>query len=147
MLDTQTQRLLQEIIRREGQSFLLYTHDSFPWTQSEGEPALERLQRLIAAERAALTALGRYLLRQKVPLPFLGSYPMNFTSFNFQSLDYLLPKLIDAEKHLLADLERDLASVPDAGARTELTKLAELKRQHLAELSALTSAKLQPAGV
>ena len=137
MLDTQTQALLQEVFRREGQSFLLYIHDAFPWTASEGEPALERLQRLIESERGAVTALGRYLLRQRVPLPFLGSFPMNFTSFNFQSLAYLVPKLIDAEKRLLADLERDLTRVPDVGARAELTKLADLKRRHLQELSVL----------
>lgn len=147
MLDTQTQALLQEVFRREGQSFLLYTHDSFPWTQSEGEPALERLHALIASEREALTALGRYLLRQKVPLPFLGSYPMSFTSFNFLSLQHLVPKLIDEQTHRLADLERDRASIPDAGARAELTKLADLKRRHLEELGGLPTVSPQPAGV
>ena len=137
MFDTQTQALLQEVFRREGQSFLLYIHDAFPWTASEGGAALARLHRLIAAERAAVTALGRYLLRHKVQLPFLGSFPMSFTSFNFQSLDYLVPKLIDAEKVLVSDLERDLASIPDPSARMELTKLLDLKRRHVEELSVL----------
>ncbi len=137
MFDTQTQARLQEIFRRESQSFLLYIHDAFPWTASEGVPALERLQRLIVSERGAVTGLGRYLLRNKVPLPVLGTYPMNFTSFNFQSLDSLAPRLIDAEKHLLAELEHDLTSVPDARAKAELTKLADLKRMHLAELGVL----------
>src|SRR5260370_32290861 len=137
VLDTKTQALLQEIFRREGQSFLLYVHDSFPWTTSAGEPALQRLRQLIAAERAALTALGRFLARHRVPLPFLGSYPSNFLSFNFVSLDHLMPRLVDAEKRLLADLERDLASGSDAVARAELTKLVELKRHNLKELGAL----------
>ena len=137
MFDTQTQALLQEIFRREGQSFLLYIHDSFPWTTSVGEPARERVQRLISSERAAVTALGRYLLRHKVPVPFVGSFPMSFTSWNYLSLEHLLPKLVAAQKRLLADLERDLASVPDAGAKAELTKLTELKRLHLGELGAL----------
>ena len=137
MLDAQTQALLQEVFRREGQSFLLYVHDAFPWTTAEGGPALARLQRLIESERAALAALGRYLVRRQVPLPFVGAYPTRYTSFNYQSLDSLVPKLVDAAKRLLADLERDLASVPDAGARAELTKLAELKGRNLRELGAL----------
>jgi hypothetical protein len=134
VFDTQTQALLQVVFRREGQSFLLYIHDAFPWTESEGEPALERLQRLIVAERDAVNALGRYLLRNRVPLPFLGTYPMSFTSCNFLSLGYVVPKLLEAEKSLHSGLERDLASVPDVGAKGELKKLADLKRAHLEEL-------------
>jgi hypothetical protein len=72
---------------------------------------------------------------------------MNFTSFNFVSLDYLVPKLIAEQKHLLAALERDLGSVPDAGAKAELTKLAELKRLHLEELGVLLSGTPQPVAV
>ena len=134
MFDTQTQALLQEIFRREGQSFLNYIHDAFPWTSSEGLLTLERLQRLSDSERTALAALGRFLLRQRVPVPFLGSFPMNFTSFNFMSLESLIPKLIDAQKQLLSDLERDLAHIADPVAKAELTKLADLKRLHLEEL-------------
>jgi hypothetical protein len=144
VLDTKTQALLQEIFRREGQSFLLYVYDSFPWTTSQGEPALRRLRELIAAERAALTALGRFLMRHRVPLPFVGSYPVSFTSFNFMSLDHLVPRVIDAERRLLADLERDLGSVSDPAARAELTKLADLKRQNLKELGALMPLAHQP---
>jgi hypothetical protein len=145
VFDTQTQAVLQEVFRREGQSFLLYTHDSFPWTTSEEEPALERLQHLIASERNAWSWLGRFLLRNKVPLPILGTYPVNFTSFNFQTLDSLVPKLLDAEKHLLADLERDLPGVHDPAAKVELTKLADLKRRHMKELGGLLSAVPQTA--
>jgi hypothetical protein len=147
VLDTQTQALLQEVFRREGQSFLLYVHDAFPWTTAEGGPALVRLQRLIESEREALAALGRYLVRHQVPLPFVGAYPTRYTSFNYQSLESLVPKLIDAEKRLLADLERDLASVPDAAARAELGKLADLKRRHAAELDNLLKATPQPVSV
>jgi hypothetical protein len=137
VFDAKTQALLQEIFRRENQSFVLYVHDSFPWTTSEGEPALQKLQRLIGAERAAVTGLGRFLVRDRVPLPFVGSYPAGFTSFNFLALEALVPRLVDAEKRLLADLDRDLASISDPAAKSELTKLADLKRRNLKELAAL----------
>ena len=147
MFDTKTQALLQDIFRRESQSFLLYVHDAFPWTTSEGEPALERVQRVIKTERLAITALGRYLLRNRVPLPFVGSYPMSFTSFNFLSLRHLIPLLIDAEKRLLADLERDMASVPDPAVDAQLAKLADVKRQNLKELATLSSPVPEPVSV
>jgi hypothetical protein len=145
VFDTQTQAVLQEVFRREGHSFLLYTHDSFPWTTTEEEPALDRLQKLIESERDAWSALGRFLLRKRVMLPVLGTYPVNFTSFNFQSLDSLVPKLLTAAKQLLADLERDLPAVHDPAAKAELTKLADLKRQHIKELGGLLSALPQTA--
>ena len=76
-------------------------------------------------------------------MPWLGSFPSGFTTINFLSLTHILPRLIDFEKKSVADLERDLPVIGDAGARERLTKLLQQKREHLRELELL--AMPQPA--
>jgi hypothetical protein len=138
---------LQDIVRRETRSVLMYVGDAFPWTTSRGEPTLVRLRRLVTEEGRAIAALGQYLVRLHLPPPYTASYPSNFTTINFLALDYVLPRLVDFERSSLADLERDLSRITDAGARAEVEKLAAVKRLHLAELQELAAAQQpQPAG-
>jgi hypothetical protein len=147
VIDTTTQALLQEIVRRESRSVLIYVGAAFPWTTSRGEETLVRLRRLIADEGRAIAALGQYLVRRHLPPPYTASYPSSFTTINFLALDYVLPRLVEDERRSLTDLERDLPRITDAEARAEVDKLAAVKRRHLAELQALAAAQQpQPAG-
>jgi hypothetical protein len=146
VIDHATQALLQEIVRRESRSVLMYVGDAYPWTTSRGEERLGVLRRLIAEEGRAIAALGQYLVRRHLPPPYTASYPSSFTTINFLSLDYVLPRLAEFERQSLADLERDLPRVNDAGARAEVEKLAAVKRLHLGELDQLAAQQPQPAG-
>jgi hypothetical protein len=140
MLDSQTQNQLQELLQRESRSFLQYVRDSFPWITSEEKPALAQLQTLIEEERRATAALAKFLTRQRIPLPYLGSYPVTFTTLNFISLDHLLPILADSERRAITDLESDLASFADPECCHEVQKLLDLKRRHLKALETLAAA-------
>jgi hypothetical protein len=139
VIDPQTQALLQDIVGRESRSVLLYVHDAFPWTTAAEGETLLTLRRLIATEARAVAALGQYLVRRHLPPPLPGSYPSSYTTINFLALDYLLPRLADAAQRALADLERDLDSIADAEARTEVEKLAAVKRRNLAVLEELAA--------
>ncbi|MGH7168769.1 MAG: hypothetical protein ACRELG_00635, partial [Gemmataceae bacterium] len=75
MIDAHSQRLLQDVLRRESRSVLTYVAEAYPWTTSTRTKALMDLQQIIAAEREAVVDLGRFLVRQRVPLPYLPSYP------------------------------------------------------------------------
>src|SRR5262249_10626198 len=97
MLDATTRRRLQELLRRESRSFLQYISDSFPWTTFEEKDALARLQTVVEEERSANAALAKFLIRHRIPLPYLGPYPVAFTTLNFVSLDHLLPMLAESE--------------------------------------------------
>ena len=141
MLDATTQSRLQELLRRESRSFLLYSSDSFPWATAEEKEALTQLQALVEEERKAITALARFLARQRVPLPYLGSYPVAFTTQNFVSLDHLLPMLIDTERGAIGVLEEDLAHFTDTDCRREVHKLLDMKQQHVKTLEALAAAR------
>jgi hypothetical protein len=143
VIDPQTQALLQDILRRESRSVLMYVAEAYPWTTSTQTTALVTLQQLIAAEKEAVSHLGQFLVRHHVPLPFLPSYPAHFTTINFLALDYILPRLIEHERSSITDLERSLHAVKDSTARVEVEKLLDLKRRHLTQLEELTSAQPQ----
>ncbi len=143
MIDPQTVDRLHALVRRESLSILMYVSQAFPWTTEKQLGNLAEVKRIIEEESAAIGNLRQYLARQRVPVPWLGSFPSSFTTINFLSLTHILPRLIDFEKKSVAELERDLPAIGDAGAKERLTKLLQLKREHLRELELL--AMPQPA--
>ncbi len=140
MIDGQTYACLQDVIRREGRSLLQYAVESSPWTTTDKDERPARLRQLAAAERDAAGALARLLVRHRLRPPWLGAYPMGFTSFNFLALDRLLPLLIAHEKRGLAELEGDLARFQDDEARGLVQQLLEAKTLTLQEMEALAAA-------
>jgi hypothetical protein len=139
VIDSQSQTLLQEVLRREGRSELMYVAEAYPWAAARGEAARAALQALTREESDALTALGRWLMRQRVPLPYLGAFPTGFTTINFLALDYLLPRLRDLQREAVARLERDAHAATSPEARAQLESLLALKKRHLATLESLAS--------
>src|SRR4051812_247452 len=111
VIDPGTAGLLQDIVRREGRSLLIYVGDAFPWTTLRESTALTRLRDLIGAERQAISDIAVFLQRQRMPLTFHGSYPASFTTINFVALKYLLPRLVAFERESIRVLEADLVRV------------------------------------
>jgi hypothetical protein len=138
MLDAPTRMVLQETLRRESRSLLQYIAEAFPWTKAENAVAVSNLKLLASEQLAASTGLMRFLQQQHAAPPFLGSFPSSFTSMNFVTLEYLGPQLVKHTQKETADLERDLRMVSDSAARTLLTELLSLKRNHLAGLEKLS---------
>jgi hypothetical protein len=140
VIDPRTHAILEDIVRREGRSLLQYVADSFPWTATDEQGALEQLRRMIEAERQATTDLVRFLVRRKFTPPYLGAYPARFTTINFVSLEYLLPRLAQEQRRDIRALEDDLVEVHDVEVREQVKKLLELKRRHLQTLEQLAVA-------
>jgi hypothetical protein len=136
-MDDRTQARLESILQRESRSVMVYTAEAFPWTSALTSEAVKRLLTCIHQEQEALTQLGRFLVRQRVPLPYLGSFPVGFTTINFLALDYLLPRLSAFEKTSIAELEGDLAALQDPLARPPVEKLLAVKKRNLEMLEAL----------
>jgi hypothetical protein len=136
-LEPQTQAILQDIVRRESRSLLCYIGDAFPWTTAAQTAALGVLQQAVKEEAAAVTALGRYLVRRHVQPPPLGAYPSGFTSHNFVALSYLVPRLVEEEKRTTAALEQDLARMTDVGVRGAVEGLLAVKKKNLTTLAGL----------
>jgi hypothetical protein len=143
-MDATTVTLLQEQVRKEGRSLLQYVSESFPWTTHKNHQVLPVLFDMAKEEQQSTAALVQLLLKHRARPPYLGAYPMSFTTINYMSLDFLLPYLIDFEKRRGTELERDLASISDEEANHLLQSLLEMKRRHLATLTGLLS-KEKPA--
>jgi hypothetical protein len=142
MLDAKTQATLAIVVRRESRSMLSYMADAYPWASQKQSPALDAIREASQAVSEAVTALGRFLIKQRMTPPMLGAYPTYFTSCNFMAVDWLLPKLISSEKELLAQVTTDLKGISNAEVRKHLADFAEVKKQALARLEALAG---QPA--
>lgn len=140
MLDYRTEATLQAFIRRESRSLLQYLADAFPWTTREEGPALAEFAKIAAEERQHAADAAKFLQKRRITVPYLGSYPASFTTMNFVSLDYLVPRLVQYEAQAIIRLERDLPDIKDADGRQLLERALEAKRRHLAQLSALVPA-------
>jgi hypothetical protein len=140
-----TATVLQDVVRRESRSLLLYIGDSFPWTTNEHAPDLVTLKRLIVREASAISVVGRYLVRQRITPPPYGSYPASFTSCNFIDVAYLLPRLLAAQEQAIAALTADMARVHDIEAKKQLEALLVVKQTSLAGLAALSKSYPHPA--
>jgi len=145
VIDPQTQLVLQEIVRRESRSLLIYVKDAYPWTTQQGQLELGVLLKVIREESAAVTNLGRYLVRRKVTPPLLGQYPAQFTACNFIDLGYLLPRLLETQQQAITELQADLSKVNDPDARLQAEGLLAVKKRTLGELNALAGPQTQMA--
>src|SRR5262245_3880424 len=138
VIDAQSQSVLLDVLRRESRSLLVYVGEAYPWAEDEDSPALVTLRKLVRQESDAVTAVGRFLLRNRVTPPPLEPYPVQFTSWNFIDLKYLLPRLIDAERQSITRLEADLPRL-DEQARPVAADLLAVKRGCLTALERLAA--------
>src|SRR5205807_2321530 len=97
-------KLLQDMVRKEGRSLLQYVSESFPWTTHKNHQALPVLFEMAKEEEQGAAAIVRLLVANRVRPPYLGAYPMSYTTINYMSLDFLLPHLIDFENRRIAEL-------------------------------------------
>jgi rubrerythrin len=139
VIDVNTQKRLLKIARRESRSLLSYVSEAFPWPAPEEQEALAEFQRLAQEESKELGALLKFLAREHI-FPAPATFPMNFTTINFISLEHLFPMLIDYERRTLAELEKDEKDILDPEARTLVQRLVATKRRHLQTLETLASA-------
>src|SRR5207253_6990353 len=115
------------------------------WTTQKNHHALPILLDMVREEQQGAAAIVQLLLRHRARPPYLGAYPMSFTTINYMSLDFLLPYLIDFEKRRIAELEKDLAVVADEEAQHLLQTLLEMKKRHVLALTNLAGVDHSPA--
>src|SRR5262249_6025430 len=100
VLDSRTPALLPDIVWRESRSLLQYVSQSFPWTTPEEQTALVEIRKIVTDEQKCVASLIRFMQRQHITVVPGASYPSAFTTVNFTSLDYLLPRLALEQKQL-----------------------------------------------
>src|SRR5207248_5374059 len=140
-MDRATAALLQNLLKKEGRSLLQYVSESYPWTPRNAHDGVSAIIAMAKEEQESAAALVRYLTSNRAQPPYLGAYPMNFTTINYMSLDFLVPHLIAFEKRRIAELETDVLIVSDEEAKHLLQDLLHMKRRHVATLMGLTGAE------
>jgi hypothetical protein len=142
--DAHNHAVLTEVVRRESRSLLQYVGDSYPWSTAKQHGILAQIQQFVEEESQAIGTIRRLLERRRVPTPYVGSYPTTFTSTNFVSLTYLLPKLAADEKKGISALEQSLPLLEDTETREAVAGLLECKRKHLEALEGMIASQQKP---
>lgn len=133
-MDGATAKLLGDLVRKEGRSLLQYVSESYPWTTAKTDWALPVLLAMAKEEQDGTAGIVRLLLKERLRPPYLGAYPMSFTTINYMSLDFLIPYLVEFQKRRCAELQSDLATLAEGEARELVKGLLEMKERHLAAL-------------
>jgi hypothetical protein len=130
---------LHEVVRRESRSLLQYQSKAFPWAKAGDQAAADQVLQLAREQNEAAGQLARLLARRRHPVPFLGAFPTSFTTANFVSLRYELPRLAADEKRAADLLEADWAALTDPEARTLVGTLLAQKRLRVKTLEQLAA--------
>jgi hypothetical protein len=139
-MKAETIEILQNALRAESRSFLQYVIDAYPWTMPAELAALAKLRTLILDEREGTAQIAQFLADHRQPLPYIGAYPMSFTTMNFVTLEHLLPILVKEEARALSQREEERGRVADADAQNLLRGIVDMKRRHIQVLQELRAA-------
>jgi hypothetical protein len=131
--------ILGKILERESRSFLQYLGDSFPWPNANERHREIQLEAMVAEERDLIADLGRFMVRNRIALPHLPSYPSAFTVSNFVSLYSLTPRLAADHKAAIAALADQHHSLAHTEAGPIVERLLEAKRRHLHTLETFST--------
>ncbi len=134
-------KLLERCISMGSSSLLQYVSESFPWSGDQSSAALDRVIAIAHEERAAVTSFIKDFQRNRLRLPPMGSFPSHFTTMNFVSLDYLVPRLIAEHASEIAEIESRLPQETDEEVRRLAHGYLEMKRTHLQTLIGLAPHK------
>jgi hypothetical protein len=133
-MDACVQSTLDRVYRREALSFLQYVRQTTPYAGPADRPLAGRLREMAATEADALERFADWLEDWHMTRPQPGAFPSAFTNYNFVAVRKLLPGIVTDHARALAELERDLATLPPGGVRDQVEGLAAMKRMHLTEL-------------
>jgi rubrerythrin len=145
VIDSQTYAQLSEIVRRESRTLLQYVGDSYPWITPAEQEVLAQIRTMIEEQKQGIAELVRFILRNHQSPPYIGSYPANFTSLSFVSLDHLIPLLAAHEGTDLNHLESQLSTLADVDAKEIIKRIVENNRRHVETLRSLAANRSQSA--
>ncbi len=140
-MDARSLTLLHRLVGMGSRSLLQYVCQAFPYSADKADGAFARVQAIAAEESDATARLIRHFQKNRLRLPPIESFPSHFTTINFVSLDYLVPKLIAEHKSETAELEGRLRQIEDEDVRVLGQSYLDMKRRHLQTLHELAAPK------
>ncbi len=138
-MDAAGATLLFRLLSMGTSSLLQYTSESSPWSAANREDVLAGLMAIAREERDEVDRLTRVLQKKRIRIPAAASYPSHFTTANFVSVEYLLPKLIAEHELEIAEIERQLHPEFNDEIRGLADPYLAMKRRHIDTLRHLIS--------
>jgi hypothetical protein len=130
-MDAGSLTLLRRLIAMGANSLLRYASEAAPWATEKTAATLANLQTFARQELDATTHITRFLQKKHLRVGPIGSYPSHFTTGNFVSVDYLLPKLVAEHEYQVREIESQLPLATDEEARAIAERYLGMKQIHL----------------
>ncbi|MFN0051885.1 MAG: hypothetical protein ACKV0T_06820 [Planctomycetales bacterium] len=140
MSDAQKNAILNDLLIQVHRSLLQYTEECWPWTDLDQAAEHRAIQELAHQQRELVGRLARLLDQRQQTVDF-GTYP-DWSGLHYVSLDFLLARLIDDERQLIAAIERGRSAFEnDPPAATLAVELLASQRNTLKRLEELAAAR------
>jgi hypothetical protein len=122
---------LLELHQRSLPMFLTY---AAPWISDHDRKAVQTLRYLVDDQKRLAARIADYMLQRRWRIDD-GEFPLEFTGLHDVSLEYLWPKLIDAQKRDIAAIQQCIAGLAsDPFARALAEEALGSARGHLESL-------------
>lgn len=140
MARIQHNSLLNHLVVDLNCSLLQFVGEVSPWTPIHANAARETLSRLLKQQQSHKEQLVELLTERRWPVEF-GVYPADFTDLHFLSLKAMLPRIIENQNAIVAELDEAVHTCIDDGeALAILNTILTEERSITAELQALVIA-------
>lgn len=129
---------LNHLVIDLGCSLLQFVGEVSPWSPAHATAARETLARLLKQQQEHTEQLVQLLTDRRWPVEF-GVYPANFTDLHFMALKAMLPRIIENQNAIVAELDEAVHTcVDDAEAISILTTVLAGEREITGALKSLT---------
>jgi hypothetical protein len=137
-MDAAGLKFIHQLVAMGSGSLLQYVSESSPYSADPARVAVEAVRTIAREERDETARLTRLLQKMRLRPPKGGSYPSHFTTMNFVTLEYLLPKLIAEHEKEIAQIAAQASPLDDEAGRIAQAYL-DMKRRHLQTLQKLAT--------
>ena len=144
-MDALSYHSLSRLIAIGSTSLLQYLRDSSPFARNDSAGTLTKALKLADEEREAAEQMTRWLQKRHERIPKTGGFPSQFTTMNFCTIEYLLPKLSSETVREIAEIERIASQVQNDEVHALVQGFLDMKRRHLHSLAEFATPKTPAA--
>jgi hypothetical protein len=113
MNSAETTQVLNRLLILHNRSLPMYLGYASPLLQEAGRAAKEALDQIVADHQATVDRLGEMIVDSGAGVSF-GEFPLRFASLHDLTFEYILTKLIEHQKRLIAAISECAAQVRTA---------------------------------
>jgi hypothetical protein len=132
-----TPHVLNRLLTVLYRSLPMYLTYASPWIHRGDEVAMAALRHIVEDQKQLAARIGQFLLAHHGPIE-MGEYPLDFPDMNDLSLDFLITRLVECQKHDVAAIDLCVAELQgDRQAASLAEEALGAARGHLETLEEL----------